>query len=220
MTKFWKKILFTSFRRRLVDEDLKNNLKALSGKVLDLGGGQTRGEFPSGDKIGWVVLDENRKLSPSVVGDAQELPFKNNSFDAVKCSELTGYLFEPIKMVREIKRVLKKGGIAVITSPFLTPYDHAQHDGVRLTSAWWGWAARETGLQLIKVNPQGLLLTTIADFEKYWISHWWKPVRYLTYLFMYPFYELLFWWEKTNMIPNFFHRFTTGFLVIMKKTNK
>lgn len=219
MIRFWKKILFTSFRRRIVDEDLYNNLNLLKGMVLDLGGGQTRGDFPLGGKMNWIVLDENEKLLPSVVGDAQRLPFKNDSFDSVKCSELTGYLFEPIKMVREIRRVLKKGGSAVITSPFLTPYDHVQHDGVRLTSAWWMWAANQAGLQLIKVKPQGFLLTTIADFEKYWVSHWFVPLRYLIYLIFYPFYELLFWWEKTGVVPNFFHRFTTGFLVILKNVD-
>lgn len=220
MNKLLEKILFSTFRRRLVDEDLFNNLYLLKGRVLDLGGGQTRGEFPIGRKMGWIVLDEDYKLKPSIIGDAQCLPFKEDIFDGVKCSELTGYLFEPIKMVKEIKRVLKSNGYAIITSPFLTPYDHNQHDGIRLTSAWWEWAAKETKLQLIKVKPEGFLLTVIADFEKYWISHWFIPLRYLIYLIFYPFYELLFWWEKQNWVPKFFKRFTTGFLIIMKKIDE
>lgn len=217
MKKFLKKILFTSFRRRLVDESLFNNLNLLQGRVLDLGGGQTRGEFPSGKKMDWIVLDEDIKLRPTIVGDAQRLPFSDNSFDAIKCSELTGYLFEPIKMVREIKRVLKRDGYAVITSPYLTPYDYNQHDGVRLTNAWWEWAAKENGLKLVKVQPEGFLLTVIADFEKYWISHWWLPLRYLTYLLAYPLYEILFWVEKKEFVPRYFKRFTTGFLIVLRK---
>src|SRR4030043_2206989 len=163
MNKLLEKILFSTFRRRLVDEDLFENLNLLKRRVLDLGGGRTRGEFPIGRKMGWVVLDEDFKLKPNIIGDAQCLPFKEDIFDGVKCSELTGYLFEPIKTVKEIKRVLKSGGYAIINSTFLTPYDHCQHDGVGLTSAWWEWAAKETGLQLIEVRPQGFLLTVIAD---------------------------------------------------------
>ena len=165
------------------------------------------------------MLDEDATLKPAVVGDAQFLPFKNNSFDAVKCSELTGYLFEPLKMVLEIVRVLKPGKFAVITSPFLTPYDHGQHDGIRLTSAWWQWAAQKSGLHLEKVTAQGYMLTFFIDAERYWISHWWLPIRYLAYLFIYPFYDLIFWWEQHVGVPSYLKRFTTGFLVVLKKND-
>lgn len=206
-----------SFRRRLIDRDLFRYRHLLAGRVLDLGGGRTRGKFPHGKELGWVVLDENETFLPTVVGDAQALPFQNHSFDAVKCSELTGYLYEPIKMVREVARVLKPGGVAVITSPFLTPYDVEQHDGVRLTSAWWKWAAARAGFGIEVVEEEGFLLTVLADFERYWISHWWVPFRFAAYLVMFPVYELLFWWEQHLPVPSYFHRFTSGFLVILKK---
>lgn len=207
----------TSYRRRLIDRDLYQHRRLLRGLVLDLGGGRTRGSFPHGKSLGWIVLDEDSTIHPAIVGDAQALPFRNDSFDAVKCSELTGYLFEPLKMVQEIARILKRGKYAVITSAFLTPYDHEQHDGIRLTSAWWEWAAKKTGLKVEKLEPQGYLLTALADAERYWISHWWFPLRYAAYLFMLPIYELLFWYEKHFPVPKYFKRFTTGFLVILKK---
>lgn len=212
--------LSSSFRRRLIDQDLFKHQYLLTGRVLDLGGGRSRGKFPHGKKLGWVVLDEDDSLRPTVVGDAQEFPFGDAVFDAVKCSELTGYLFEPIKMVKEVARVLKPGGVGVFTSPFLTPYDHEQHDATRLTSAWWEWAAKKSGLQLIKVKPQGYLFIVISDFEKYWVRHWWTPLRYLTYLVVFPLYELLYWWEQKIGVPSYLKRFTTGFLVIVKKPDR
>lgn len=212
-----KEIVFGTFRRRLVDRDLFKHRGLLTGRVLDLGGGQTRGSFPHGNKLKWVVFDIDAGLKPTVVGDARLLPFGNQVFDAVKCSELTGYLFEPIKMVTELARILKLGGTALITAPFLTPFDYEQHDSIRLTSAWWEWAAKTAGLKVEKLESQGLLLTVLADFEKYWISHWWLPVRYIAYLVMFPIYEILFWYEKHFPLPKYFKRFTTGFLVILKK---
>lgn len=209
--------LFGTFRRRLVDRDLLKCRNLLIGKVLDLGGGRTRGEFPHGKKMEWVVADIDFDLKPTVVADAHCLPFGDEVFEAVKCSELTGYLHEPIKMIEEIARVLKPGGAAVITAPFLTPYDSEQYDSVRLTGAWWEWAAKKSGLHLEKVEPQGFLLTVLADFERYWISHWWFPLRYAAYILMFPIYELLFWYEKHFPVPKYFKRFTTGFLVILKK---
>ena len=212
-----KEILFTTLRRRLVDRDLFASKNLLTGRVLDLGGGRTRGEFPHGGKLDWTVLDIDFNLKPTLIGDAQILPFSDNSFDSVKCSELTGYLFEPLKMVAEVKRVLKPGGVAVFTSPFLTPFDFNQHDSVRLTSAWWEWAAVKTGLKIEKIKQQGYMMTVLADAEKYWIGRWWWPLRIFGYLIMIPVYELLFWWEQYVPVPDYFKRYTTGFLVILKK---
>lgn len=209
-----------SYRRRLIDKALFRHAHLLKGRVLDLGGGRTRGRFPNGTQAGWVVADIDLELKPRVVADAQVLPFKSSSFDAVKCSELTGYLYEPKKMVDEIDRILKPGGMAVVTSPFLTPYDHNQHDCVRLTNAWWEWAAKKTGLAIEKLEPQGFLLTVVSDFEKYWISHWWPPLRYAAYLLLFPVYEILFWYEKHFPVPEYFCRFTTGFLIVFKKVEK
>ena len=210
-------LIFGTFRRRLVDRDLWRHQDLLVGKVLDLGGGRTRGKFPDGKEMGWVVLDIDADLLPTVIGDAHELPFRDNSFDAVKCSELTGYLFEPIKMVKEIARILRPEGLAVITSAFMTPCDHNQHDSVRLTGAWWEWAAKKVGLEIEQLTPQGYFFSVLADAEKYWISHWWSPLRYLGYLVMFPVYELLFWWETNFGLPAYLKRFTTGFFVVLKK---
>lgn len=210
----------TSYRRRLIDRDLYRYQHLFRGRVLDLGGGRTRGSFPHGKKFEWVVFDENYSLRPTVVGDAQILSFCNDAFDAVKSSELTGYIFEPLKMIQEIARVLKPGGVAIITSPFLTPFDSEQHDGVRLTSAWWNWAAKKSGLQLEKVEAQGYFFTLFIDAERYWISHWWYPFRYLAYFFVYPFYDFLFWCEQRFGVPDYLKRFTTGFLVILKKPKR
>lgn len=215
-----KDFIFGTFRRRLVDRDLWRHRDLLGGRVLDLGGGRTRGKFPHGKELGWIVADIDFSFKPNVAADAHCLPFGSGVFDAVKCSELTGYLFEPIKMVREISRVLKPGGIAVITAPFLTPYDRDQHDSVRLTGAWWEWAAKKSGLHLMKVEPQGFLLTVLADFERYWIYRWWLPLRYFAYLIMFSVYELLFWYEKHFPVPTYFRRFTTGFLIILKKIDR
>lgn len=48
-----------------------------------------------------------------VQGDAQELPFKDNSFDVVTCQTVLIHLENPLKALSEMKRVLKKGGILI-----------------------------------------------------------------------------------------------------------
>lgn len=49
------------------------------------------------------------------VADAHKLPFKNNSFDLVICTETLEHVLDPEKVLKEMKRVLKKNGYAIIS---------------------------------------------------------------------------------------------------------
>lgn len=51
------------------------------------------------------------------LGDAHKLQFKNNTFDAVFALEVMEHVFEPQKVFKEIKRVLKKNGYVIILVP-------------------------------------------------------------------------------------------------------
>lgn len=43
------------------------------------------------------------------------LPYPDNSFDVVTCVVSIDYLIEPIKVLKEVNRVLKKGGKVIIS---------------------------------------------------------------------------------------------------------
>lgn len=50
-------------------------------------------------------------------GDAQNLPFEENSFDAAFCLEMIEHVDYPGKVLQEIHRVLKKQGYALVLVP-------------------------------------------------------------------------------------------------------
>lgn len=60
---------------------------------------------------------KNQKRLKFRVADAHRLPFKNASFDAVFALEVLEHVFEPLKVLKEIKRVLKNNGYAVFLVP-------------------------------------------------------------------------------------------------------
>lgn len=49
--------------------------------------------------------------------EEDELPFKNNTFDAVFWGDNVEHLFDPEKTLGEIKRVLKRGGSLILSCP-------------------------------------------------------------------------------------------------------
>lgn len=52
-----------------------------------------------------------------ILGDVNKLPFKSSQFDRIIASELLEHLDEERKVLKEWLRVLKKGGILVVTVP-------------------------------------------------------------------------------------------------------
>lgn len=87
------------------------------GLILDDGCGTGHlAEFLPSEKIIGLDISEGmlkyaRKRIPQVTkGDAQNLPFGDEIFDCVFARALLHHLPEPERGVREIKRVLKKGG--------------------------------------------------------------------------------------------------------------
>lgn len=49
--------------------------------------------------------------------DAQQLPFDDNSFDAIILFEAIYYLSDPAQFVKECKRVLRNGGCVIVCNP-------------------------------------------------------------------------------------------------------
>lgn len=85
------------------------------------------------------------------VGDAQKLVFKSGTFAAVFALEVLEHVHKPMKVLQEIKRILKADGYAV----FLVP-----SDSFLFRTVWYlwlnfyprGWVWRETHIQTYRNN--------------------------------------------------------------------
>ena len=54
--------------------------------------------------------------------DNEDLPFPSDSFGLVLCAEVMEHVFDPGRLMSEIRRVLKPGGLAVVTTPNLASW--------------------------------------------------------------------------------------------------
>ncbi len=101
--------------------------------------------------VEWARKHWKDKRMEFKVGDAHELNFKNESFDAVFCLEVLEHVHNPKRVLKEFRRVLKRGGYGV----FLVP-----SDSLLFRVIWWlwlhfyprGWVWRDTHIQTYRNN--------------------------------------------------------------------
>jgi ubiquinone/menaquinone biosynthesis C-methylase UbiE len=91
--------------------------------ILDVGCGTgTLTSKLRGLKIGLELSPKLARIAKSrgieiVIGDAESLPFVTNAFEAAICTDVLEHLNEPQKALKEMARVLKPHGKALITTP-------------------------------------------------------------------------------------------------------
>ena len=121
----------TEHDERRVREYIISKIPKGVNSILDVGCGKgwVAKEFlPKGKTV--VSLDISvtnpsivKKLYPNpkhfaITADSFHLPFNNESFDCVIASEIIEHVFDPEGFVKELFRVVKKGGSLIITTPY------------------------------------------------------------------------------------------------------
>ncbi len=117
-------------------------------------------------KVKYVVLDKVADYNPDIVGDVLDLPFENESVDAILGIHLLEHVEEPQRAVREIYRVLKPGGYAYFDTPFLFYYHPMKgyyKDFYRFTRDAWEYMCRDFKTVEIQ-NVRGAIATTMNLF--------------------------------------------------------
>lgn len=186
MNLIWDKVRSKRERDRL--EAMLSEYGSNSTKILDLGSGNSPYQkfFPNA-----IRVDFEKDLTTTVIADAQNLPFKNNSFNLIICTEVLEHLENPAKAAAEMKRILKIGGRLILTTRFIFPIHNSPHDFFRFTkyglrnifSSWRIDTIREdtTELETIGIIFQRLAFQTETRP---------KELRFLFYLFSFIFLRL------------------------------
>ena len=132
--------------------------------ILDIGVGTGRllARFPGLDRYGIdVSLGYLERLDDSGIdvcmGKVEDLPYRDGAFDAVVCTDVLEHVVDLDAAVREIRRVLRPGGLAIIRVPYredLAPYNDP------------GYPYRLAHLRSFDEHSLAILFCRVLDFRR------------------------------------------------------
>jgi len=109
-------------------EEFANRLSPATA-VLDLGSGTAPYAPLFRKSVSYVSVDMQKQYPVRLVANfARLLPFKDASFDAVLCTQVLEHVPDPGLVAAEILRVLKPGGVGLITVAFAWEIHHYPED--------------------------------------------------------------------------------------------
>lgn len=146
----------------------------ISGNTLDYGAGRAKYKgIIAPHASHYTAFDMIPGENVDVVGDALKPPFADNTFDTVISTQVLEHIQKPWVMVHEIARILKPGGICIMTAPFMVPYHADPHDYFRYTKEGLTSLLRGEGFEIIESDSYGKTFTVFSEmFHFVFFSHY------------------------------------------------
>ncbi len=164
--------------QRLLLQTIDVLLAKPNARVLDVGAGSVveknrrAGQFTLADKYeslvqqrGYIGLDIEPGANVMLVADAHALPIADASLDGVIMVSVLEHLYDPVRAVNEVARVLKRGGLYFSYAPFYHPYHASPHDYFRFTRE--GYASLLRSFSKVEIVSGGNYLAVANDIGAY-----------------------------------------------------
>lgn len=146
------------------------HLSSCRGRVLDVGAGESpwRELLPEGAEYVGVDVDMSgdfgmRHQSGIIYYDGKKLPFDDGSFDHVLCTEVLEHVPDPAAFLLDLNRVLRRGGILILTVPWSARLHHLPYDYGRFTRFGLAALLEASGFSGATIEERGNDITAIAN---------------------------------------------------------
>ncbi len=172
--------------------------KYLQGLALDVGSGACPYRALAESHASRLLLmDHNAQpIRIDLRGDIQNIPLRAEAVDSVLCFQVLEHVANPFEGIAEIGRVLRPGGILLLSVPHLSRLHELPHDYYRYTEYGLRELAKTGGFAVLKLEPVGGLVSFLGhQLSMAYLTLFW-PLRFLRPLTLF-------------INKNFFTRFLT-----------
>lgn len=139
----------------------------IRGRVLDIGCGTKpyRRLFPGATQ--YLGTETKRTFTPDGQADVtcfgEALPFRTGVFDAVVCTEVLEHVAEPSDFLKDVVRVMRPGGVLLLTTPQTWGLHEEPYDFYRYTKYGLAYLFGKAGLEMMEVTPTTGTLGTVGQ---------------------------------------------------------
>ncbi|HMZ45289.1 MAG TPA: class I SAM-dependent methyltransferase [Chitinophagaceae bacterium] len=164
------------FIRKLLLHKIIEYKNHLQGNLLDFGCGSKPYKSLFNHVSSYTGVDyENTGHSHineqiDVFYDGKNIPFKDNEFDSILCSEVFEHVFNLEEILPDLNRVLKPGGKILITCPFVWNEHEVPYDYARYTQFALKHLLEKNGFKIIVLDKSGDFATTLHQMKMVYIS--------------------------------------------------
>jgi SAM-dependent methyltransferase len=136
--------------------------------ILDAGAGECRFK----DKLRYAQYvavdatygDQSWDYSKIDVASSLDcLPFESDGFDIIICTQVLEHVREPQRVLEELFRTLKQGGVVLISAPQGWGVHQAPHDYFRFTRFALSHLLEQAGFEQITITPSGGYFSYLAN---------------------------------------------------------
>ena len=145
--------------------------------ILDAGAGELKFK-PDCDHLQYVAQDfgqyegtgdeglqtggwDNSRID--IVSDITDIPVNDGSFEAILCSEVLEHIPDAVSALKEFSRILKPGGILLITAPFASLTHFAPYHFCGYNKYWYEYHLPKLGFDIEVLGHNGSWFHFVAQ---------------------------------------------------------
>jgi len=133
---------------------------ASEGKTLDIGCGNDiyRSYFPDCTTLD---IEARPDVDVDIIADVHDLSvIQDETYEVILCAEVLEHLHTPAKAIAEMRRILKPGGVIILTTRFIFPLHDVPHDYYRYTK--YGLRHLMKGFEILELVEEASTMETLA----------------------------------------------------------
>lgn len=156
----------------------------LHGVLIDIGCGEKPYEIGLKETINKHIgvdhKDSFHDLSKvDLIGTAYSIPVEDDFFDSALCTAVLEHLEEPEEALIECNRVLKKGGVAIYSIPFIWHIHERPRDFYRYSRYGIQYLFSKTGFEILKLEALSGFWITFGQLFVYYLHRFNRgPLRW------------------------------------------